>query len=68
MLRRHAKRLKQKQGEFLDPALIPGISGVRSAVLNRLSHSGASSLTKTELTFALKTITDFRATEIPFKK
>jgi hypothetical protein len=66
ILRRHVKCVS-KQGEFLDPALIPRISAIRSAVLNRLSHSGASSLTKTELEVALQTVIDFRKTPIPFK-
>ena len=67
ILRRHASRVRDRRGELLDPALIPLISGVRSAVLNRLSHSGASSLTRAELTTALQTVKDFRNTKIPFK-
>ena len=67
ILRRHAGRVKEKKGEFIDPGLIPRISAVRSAVLNRLSHSGASSLTSSELTTALQTIRDLRQSKIPFK-
>ena len=67
ILRRHATRLKEKRGEFIDPALIPRTSAVRSAVLNRLSHSGSSSLTSIELNTALQTIRDFRNSKIPFK-
>jgi hypothetical protein len=67
ILRRHATRLKQKRGEFIEPGLIPRISAVRSAVLNRLSHSGSSSLTSIELTTALQTIRDLRNSKIPFK-
>ena len=66
ILRRNAKRLRERKGDFLDPSLIPRINVVRSAVLNRLAHSGASSLTATELATALQTITDFRDTKIPF--
>jgi energy-coupling factor transporter ATP-binding protein EcfA2 len=66
ILRRHAKRVKTHQGEFLDPSLIPRISVVRSVVLNRLSHSGASSLTRVELESALQTITEFQGTKVPF--
>jgi hypothetical protein len=66
ILRRHVKRVK-KQGDFLDPSLIPRISAIRSAVLNRLSHSGVSSLTRTELEAALQTVIDFRKSPIPFK-
>jgi hypothetical protein len=66
ILRRHAKRLKKGHGQFIDPLLIPRISVVRSVVLNRLSHSGASSLTRVELESALQTIVDFRRTEVPF--
>lgn len=65
ILRRHAE-MKKNTKEFLDPTLIPRISAVRSAVLNRLSHTGASSLTAVELTVALQTITDFRSSTIPF--
>lgn len=53
-------------GEFLDPTLIPKIDSIRSAVLNRLSHSGASSLTSTELGAALQTIRDIRNSPMPF--
>jgi hypothetical protein len=67
ILRRHATRLKEKRAEFLDPALIPQVSAVRSAVLNRLSHSGASSLTLTEVGAALSAITSLRNSKIPFK-
>ena len=66
ILFRHARRVKKNQGEFLDPTLIPRISAVRSAVLNRLSHTGASSLTPAELVVALQTVTDFRNSKIPF--
>jgi hypothetical protein len=67
ILRRHAGRVKAKKSEFIDPGLISRISAVRSAVLNRLSHSGASSLTSSELTTALQTIHDLRNSKIPFK-
>lgn len=67
ILRRHATRVKEKKGEFIDPVLIPRISAVRSAVLNRLSHSGSSSLTSIELTNAWQTIRDLRNSKIPFK-
>jgi energy-coupling factor transporter ATP-binding protein EcfA2 len=66
ILRRHSKRLRAHRGEFLDPGLIPRISVVRSTVLNRLIHSGSSSLTPAELATALQIITDFRNSEIPF--
>ena len=66
ILRRHSKRLQANRGEFIDPGLIPRISVVRSTVLNRLSHSGSSSLTPAELATALQIITDFRSTNIPF--
>jgi energy-coupling factor transporter ATP-binding protein EcfA2 len=65
ILRRHSKRLP-KRGEFIDPGLIHKISVVRSTVLNRLSHSGSSSLTPAELAAALQIITDFRDSKIPF--
>lgn len=66
ILFRHARRVKKNPGEFVDPKLIPRISAVRSAVLNRLSHTGASSLTPAELAVALQTVTDFRNSKIPF--
>ncbi len=68
ILRRHAARMKGKKLEFLDPTLIPRLSAVRSAVLNRLSHSGASSLTATELTAAWQTVRDLRNSTVPFQK
>jgi hypothetical protein len=67
ILRRHATRIKTQKKEFLNPLLIPQISAIRSAVLNRLAHSGASSLTTPEMEIALKTIRDLRGAEIPFK-
>ena len=74
ILRKHVGLRKSKGGEFLNPSLIPLISAVRSQVLNRLSHSGSSSLTAPELLAALKTIAqllsdlDAKAPKrIPFK-
>ena len=63
----HNDRIAAGKGEFLDPALLPKIKAIRSAVLNRLSHSGASSLTSTELEAALQAIRDIRISKIPFK-
>jgi len=59
--------IKEKRVEFIDPGLSPRISAVRSAVLNRLSHSGSYSHTSSELNTALQTIRDFRNSTIPFK-
>ena len=64
LLRRHAEKTKAGKGNFIEPALISRISAVRSAVLNRLSHSGPTSLTKPEVETALQTIKDFRAVTI----
>ena len=64
----HSDRSAAGKGEFLDPNLLPKIKAIRSAVLNRLSHSGASSLTPTELGAALQTISDIRKSKIPFKQ
>jgi len=61
-----SERMAAGKGEFLDPALVPKIKGIRSAVLNRLSHSGASSLTSTEVGAALQAIHDIRNSKIPF--
>lgn len=63
----HTEQVAAGTGEFLNPALIPKINAIRSAVLNRLSHSGASSLTSTELKMALDTIKELRHAKIPFK-
>jgi hypothetical protein len=63
----NAAQVAAGTGEFLNPALIPKINAIRSAVLNRLSHSGASSLTSTELKMALDTIKELRHAKIPFK-
>jgi energy-coupling factor transporter ATP-binding protein EcfA2 len=62
----HDARIAQGIGEFLDPALIPRIDAIRSAVLNRLSHSGTSSLTSIDLGTALQTVRDVRNSRIPF--
>jgi energy-coupling factor transporter ATP-binding protein EcfA2 len=62
----HEARVAQGNGEFLDPALIPRVSAIRSAVLNTLSHTGASSLTSADLGTALQTIRDVRNSKIPF--
>lgn len=71
ILRKHVSMRKASGGQLLNPSLIPLISGVRSQVLNRLSHSGASSLTSAELQTALKTISqirsDLNSKRIPFK-
>jgi len=60
ILRKHAA-MKETGKAFLNPGLIPLLSAVRSQVLNRLSHSGASTLTPTELQTALKTIAQLRS-------
>ena len=73
ILRKHATMLKSG-GEFLNPALIPLLSAVRSQVLNRLSHSGSSSLTSLELQAAVTALSQLRSDlsanpkRIPFKK
>ena len=67
ILQVHNDRVSAGTGEFLDPSLIPKINAIRSAVLNRLSHTGASSLTSTELGAALQTIRDIRNSRIPFR-
>jgi energy-coupling factor transporter ATP-binding protein EcfA2 len=63
----HSDRVAQGSGELLDPALIPRINAIRSAVLNRLSHSGTSSLTSADLGAALQTVRDVRNSKIPFR-
>ena len=72
ILRKHAAMLKAGK-EFLNPALIPLLSAVRSQVLNRLSHSGSSSLTTLELQAAVAALAQLRSDlsanprRIPFK-
>ena len=57
---------KAKEGKrLLDDALIPRINGVRSAVLNRLSHTGPPALTEPDVRAAIATIKDFQAATIP---
>jgi hypothetical protein len=60
ILRRHAAMLKAGK-EFLNPALVPLLSAVRSQVLNRLSHSGSSSLTTLELQAAVTALAQLRS-------
>lgn len=73
ILRKQVELQKLKGGEFLNPTLIPLLSAVRSQVLNRLSHSGSSSLTAIELQAAANTIAQLRSDlnsnprRIPFK-
>jgi hypothetical protein len=50
LLWRHAERKKKEKKLILDETLVPRLSAVRSAVLNRLSHTGTPALT--ELTCA----------------
>jgi hypothetical protein len=64
LLRRHVERKKAGRGDLLDPALICRISAVRSNILNRLSHTGPSTLTKPDVQTALQTMRDFRAAKI----
>ena len=61
----HDDRVADGKGEFIDPTLIPKINAIRSAVLNRLSHSGTSSLTSADLGAALQTVRDVRNSRIP---
>jgi len=74
ILRKHVALRRSTGGEFLNPALIPLICAVRSQVLNRLSHSGSSSLTGPELRTALISIARLRSDlnsnprRIPFKQ
>ena len=56
----HDSRVASGSPGFVNPTLIPKVNAIRSAVLNRLSHSGASSLTSTELSTALQTIREMR--------
>jgi energy-coupling factor transporter ATP-binding protein EcfA2 len=66
LLRRHAERKKKEHGKrLLDEALIPRISAVRSAVLNRLAHTGSPALTEPDVRAAIKTIQDFQNMNVP---
>ena len=56
----HDSRVASGSPGFVNPTLIPKVNAIRSAVLNRLSHSGASSLTSIELRTALQTIREMR--------
>ena len=66
ILRRHALRLKKSKKRYIDDVLIPKISAMRSAVLNRLAHTGPPSLTKPDVQDALNTVQAFRKMTIPF--
>lgn len=50
----------------MDDALIPKISAMRSAVLNRLAHTGPPALTKPDVQDALNTVRAFKKMAIPF--
>ncbi len=53
--------------EFLDSALIPGLSAVRSQVLNRLAHDGGVGLTRPDVQAAIDTISALRRSRIPHR-
>ena len=65
MIAFHNARKKNEGKRLLDDALIPRINGVRSAVLNRLSHTGPPALTEPDVRAAIATIKDFQAATIP---
>ena len=67
LLRRHAERMKKDTKRLLDDALIPQISAVRSAVLNRLSHTGPPALTEPNVRAAIATVKAFQSTAVPFE-
>jgi len=67
LLRRHVEHVKKVSKRFLDDTLIPRIGAVRSAVLNRLSHTGPPALTKPDVRAAIATVRDFRASTVPFE-
>ena len=67
LLRRHAERMKKDTKRLLDDALIPRISAVRSAVLNRLSHTGPPALTEPDVRAAIATVKAFQSTAVPFE-
>ncbi|MBA3883077.1 MAG: hypothetical protein H0X73_10280 [Chthoniobacterales bacterium] len=67
LLRRHAERKKSDHGKrLIDETLVPRISSVRSAVLNRLAHSGPPALTEPDVRAAIQTIRDFKSMNVPF--
>ncbi|MCX6969104.1 MAG: hypothetical protein NTV93_02995 [Verrucomicrobia bacterium] len=66
LLRRHVERRKEENKRFIDPTLIPRISAVRSAVLNRLSHTGPPALNDPDVRAAIATVKDFQSTTVPF--
>jgi len=68
LLRRHVKRRDDLGKQFLDNTLIPRISAVRSAVLNRLSHTGPPALNKPDVLAAIATVRDFKTSDVPFEE
>ena len=67
LLRRHVERRRDESKQFLDNTLIPRISAIRSAVLNRLSHTGPPALNEPDVRAAIATVRDFRASTVPFE-
>jgi hypothetical protein len=67
LLRRHGDRKKKEHGKrLLDEALIPSLSAVRSAVLNRLSHTGPPALTEPDVRAAIAVVRAFQSMVVPF--
>lgn len=67
IIARHDERKASQGKKFIDEALIPRLSAVRSAVLNRLSHTGPPALTAPDVRAAIATVRDFRASNVPFE-
>ena len=61
----HNRRKTNEGKRLLDDGLIPRIDGVRSAVLNRLSHTGAPALTEPDVRSAITTVRDFQNATVP---
>lgn len=51
--------------DFVPAALVANVETMRSTILNRLSHTGAPTLMKSEVTFALNTVVAFQKHDFP---
>jgi hypothetical protein len=66
LLQKHAQRWTKSKKRYLDDSLVPKVNAMRSAVLNRLAHTGPPALTKPDVQDALNTVRAFRAMKPPF--
>jgi hypothetical protein len=66
LLGRHHERRKKSNKQYMEDALLPKIEAMRSAVLNRLAHTGPPALNKPDVQDALNTVRSFKSMKVPF--